>query len=125
MSIQDPDVMQRLTDLVKCLFIYKASVINNDTLYTTSPNDLNEKIMPYLKSKCNIIKAFMTPPRVRPPISNDTAFEECLECLENILKPWNSDMSILCPEFCDKIFDDLNQNPKKILDQIDLYCPVD
>jgi len=120
---EDPEIRQRLTDLVICLFKYKSFVINNDTLYTTTPDDLNKKIMPYLKNKCNIIKAFITPPRIRPPISKDNAFEECLDCLEVALKPWNPDMSILCPQFCDKIFDDLNQNSNKILDQIELYCP--
>lgn len=123
MTLEDPDVRQRLTDLVKCLFTYKAFVINNDTLYTTTPNDLNEKILPYLKNKCNIIKAFMIPPRIRPPRSDDEAFEECLDCLEKVLKPWNPDMSILCPQFCDKIFEDFNQNSNKALEQIELYCP--
>lgn len=120
-------IKPRLTDIVNCLIEYKQKFINRSTLKSGDPADLNN-IVPLLKERCNIIKAFMTPPRIRPPrLNSEDAddFEDCLDCLTIALKPWDSDLSILCPEFCDKIFEGFNQNSKKILDEIDLYCPVD
>lgn len=117
-------IKSRLTLIVNCLIDYKKKFITKTTLRTPVSADLNNVIRD-LKERCNRIKAFMIPPRIRPPRSNDEDFEACLDCLAEALKPWDSDLSILCPEFCDKIFEDFNHNSQKILDEIDLYCPVD
>lgn len=120
---EDPDIRQRLTAVVQCLIDYKAILINKNTLNITVPADLQNNTRPLLTQSCNIIKDFMI--RHERPSEEDAELKACLDCLDKALSPWNPDMSILCPEFCDKIFDGFNLNKEKILNEIDLYCPVD
>ena len=119
-----PDIKQSLTAVVECLIDYKEILISKNTLTTRIPADLQNNMRPLLKEHCAIIKDFMIR-RERPSIQ-DADLKACLDCLEKALTPWNPDMSILCPEFCDKIFDGFNLNPKKIqiIKEIDLYCPI-
>jgi len=116
-------IKERLTAVVACLIDYKAKLINKNTINTTTPADLNNNIIPLLNQSCKIIKDFMI--RHERPLTQDPDLNACLDCLEKALSPWDMDMSILCPEFCDKIFEGFNLNKEKILDEIDLYCPLD
>ena len=124
-STQSPltGINKRLTDVVSCIIDYKSKLISRNTINITTPADLTNNIMPLLKERCAIIKEFML--RRERPQSNDSELNACLDCLEKALTPWDMDLSILCPEFCDKIFEDFNLNKEKIIDQIELYCPVD
>ena len=121
---EDPDIKKRLTDVVSCLIDYKAKLINKNTINITTPADLTNNTMPLLKERCAIIKDFII--RRDRPQTNDSDLNACLDCLTEALNPWNPDMSILCPEFCDKIFQGFNLNPDKIqiIKEIDLYCPI-
>ena len=116
-------IKQRLTAVVECLIDYKAKLINTNTINITTPADLTNNTMPLMKQRCAIIKEFMI--RHDRPSIQDNDLKACLDCLESALSPWDMDMSILCPEFCDKIFDGFNLNKEKILNEIELYCPVD
>lgn len=120
---EDPDIRQRLIAVVECLIDYKAILINKNTINITTPADLNNNTMPLIKQRCDMIKDFMI--RHERPSIQDDDLKACLDCIELALKPWNPDMSILCPEFCDKIFEGFNLNPDKIqiIKEIDLYCP--
>jgi hypothetical protein len=120
---EDPDIRQRLTAVVSCLIDYKATLINKNTINITTPADLINNTMPLLKERCGTIKDFII--RRDRPQMNDSDLNVCLDCLEKALSPWDMDLSILCPEFCDKIFQGFNLNPDKIqiIKEIDLYCP--
>jgi hypothetical protein len=115
-------IKPRLTAVVACLIDYKAILINKNTINITTPADLTNNTMPLLKQRCGIIKDFII--RRERHASEDSDLNACLDCLENALTPWDMDLSILCPEFCDKIFEGFNLSKEKILDEIDLYCPV-
>lgn len=115
-------IKQRLTAVVECLIDYKAKLIDT-TLKTGIPADLKNNTMPLMKQRCAIIKEFMI--RHERPSIQDEDLNACLECIERALTPWDMDMSILCPAFCDMIFDGFNLNKEKILNEIELYCPVD
>ena len=120
---QDTGIKERLTSVVLCLIEYKAKLINKMTINMTTPADLLNNTMPILKQRCELIKDFII--RHERPSIQDDDFNACLDCLEKALNPWDMDMSILCPEFCDKIFDGFNRNADKIhiIKEIDLYCP--
>ena len=115
-------IKQRLTAVVECLIDYKAELIGT-TLKTGIPADLKNNTMPLMKQRCAIIKESMI--RHERPSIQDKELNECLDCIERALTPWDMDMSILCPAFCDMIFDGFNLNKEKILNEIELYCPVD
>jgi hypothetical protein len=123
MALEDSDIKKRLTAVVECLIDYKSKLINKNTLNTTIPADLTNNTMPVLKQSCAIIKDFMI--RHERPSIQDSDLKACLDCIEIALNPWNPDMSILCPEFCEKIFQGFNLNADKIqiIKEIDLYCP--
>lgn len=120
---EDPDIKKRLTAVVECLIKYKAKLIDT-TLNITTPADLNNNTKPLMKKRCDMIKDFMI--RHERPSIQDDDLKGCVDCIETALTPWNMDMSILCPEFCDKIFDGFNRNADKIhiIKEIDLYCPI-
>ena len=117
-------IKERLTAVVLCLMEYKAKIINKMTINITTPADLLNDTMPLLSKRCELIKEFML--RHERPLSEDNDFNDCLDCLEKALTPWDMDMSILCPEFCERIFEGFNQNPDKIeiIKDIDFYCPI-
>jgi hypothetical protein len=123
MALEDSDIKKRLTAVVECLIEYKSKLINKNTINITTPADLTTNTMPVLKQSCAIIKDFMI--RHERPSIQDADLKACLDCLETALTPWDMDMSILCPEFCEKIFQGFNLNPDKIqiIKEIDLYCP--
>lgn len=122
LEVQDTGIKQRLTAVVECLIDYKANLINKMTINITTPADLMNNTMPLLKQRCGIIKDFMI--RRERPSNEDSEMKACLDCLENALNPWDMDMSILCPDFCEKIFEGFNLNKEKVLAEIELYCPV-
>ena len=121
--LEGPDIKQRLTAVVECLIDYKGLLIDKNTINITTPSDL-KNIIPVFKEKCNIIKDFML--RHERPLTQDSALNACLDCIERALTPWDMDMSILCPEFCEKVFEGFNQNEDKIriIKEIEFYCPV-
>ena len=122
-NTQITGIKQRLTAVVKCLIDYKAKLIDT-TLNTGIPADLNNNTTPLMKQRCDMIKDFMI--RKERPSIQDNDLKACLDCIETALTPWDMDMSILCPAFCDKIFDGFNRNADKIhiTKEIDLYCPI-
>jgi hypothetical protein len=92
----------RATKALKCLLEYKRSLINKNTLLSQNPSDLENNVKPELNEMCSTLTNFMIH-RSRPLYSDDD-LEKCMRCLEEALNPWDMDLSILAPKWCEMIF---------------------
>jgi hypothetical protein len=92
----------RATEVLKCLLEYKRTLINKNTLLSQNPSDLENNVKPELNEMCSTLTKFMIY-RSRPLYSDDD-LQTCMLCLEAALNPWDMDLSILAPKWCEMIF---------------------
>lgn len=92
----------RARAVLTCLLKYKRSFINKATLLSQNPSDLDNNVKPVLNELCSVLTNFMLH-RSRPS-NSDEELQTCMLCLESALNPWDMDLSILAPRWCEMIF---------------------
>ena len=92
----------RATKVLKCLLEYKRIFINKNTLLSQNPADLENTVKPELNRICLTLTNYMMH-RSRPLYSDDD-LEKCMLFLDGALNPWDMDLSILGPKWCEMIF---------------------
>ena len=100
---------------------YKRQLLK-ETLNSQVPNHINT-VKTNLRGQsiilCQFIKSGNRPNNPAPELST------CLDCLSELLTPWNMDLSILCPQLCDAIFieSEFNLSDNIINTMVEQYCP--
>jgi hypothetical protein len=96
------DLETRFRAILKCLLECKKAIVNKYTLQTQNPSDLEDNVKPVLNEICSDLTNFMVD-RTRP-LNSDEYVQSCISCLEKALNPWDMDLSILAPRWCEMIF---------------------
>ena len=117
------DIRQRLRSVLLCLIQYKKIFIQKYTLSTQDPNALNT-VKTVMRRQCGILIEFMKTRNL--PNNPDADLSQCLDCLKVALEPWDMDLSVLCPNFCEMIFinSEFNLSENIIDDILENYCPT-
>ena len=120
--MSDPNLEERLRNILSCLIKYKKELINAYTLTSQKPSILNS-LSPFLRSRCKIITEYMVS-RTKPE-NSDNHLTQCLDCLEDALTPWDLDLSILGPHVCEMIMvnSELNISNDMVQKIIKEYLP--
>ena len=122
--MSDPNLEERLRNILSCLIKYKKELINAYTLTSQKPSILNS-LSPFLRSRCKIITEYMV--SRNKPENPDKLLTNCLDCLEDALTPWDLDLSILGPHVCEMILvnSELNISNDMIPKIIKDYLPLE
>jgi len=117
------NIRERLRSVLLCLIHYKKAFIQKYTLATQDPNSLNS-VKTAMRRQCGILTDFMKTRNL--PNNPDAEISECINCLNTILTPWNMDLSVLCPHFCEIIFinSEFNLSENIIENILENYCPT-
>jgi hypothetical protein len=118
----DPNLEERLRDILSCLIQYKRVLINAYTLTSQSPSILNN-LSHFLRNRCATLTQYMVS-RIKPE-NPDKDLSKCIDCLEKALDPWDLDLSILAPHLCEMILvnSELNISDEMISKIIKEYLP--
>ena len=122
-SPNSPKLEARLRSILECLIKFKLALVNKYTLTSQKPSILHN-LSPFLRLQANILNDCFTT-MTFPEMTDDTDLNDCIECLKKCLHPWNSDLSILGPQMCEKILiaSDLNLSPELIEEVLKIYLP--
>jgi hypothetical protein len=98
-------IQKRINEGVRVMNDYKISLVNKLSLLTQSPAVLNT-INTHLRNVSNKTKYFIA--SLQAPANSDDEFRIYITNLENVLKPWNPDVTTQLRYWCEKIFESGN-----------------
>jgi hypothetical protein len=92
-------------NILKALSDYKMILVNNNTLLTQAPDELQD-LRTILRLHSKIIKDYITR-RALPPMleSDDVNLYKFIQTLKPMLTPWDADVSVLAKYWCEKLFE--------------------
>jgi hypothetical protein len=95
-------IQKRIDEGVRVMNDYKISLVNKQSLLTQSPAALNA-INSHLRNVSNQTKYYIA--SLQTPVNSDDEFRIYITNLENVLKPWNPDVTTQLRYWCEKIFE--------------------
>jgi len=95
-------IQKRIHEGVRVMNDYKISLVNKQSLLTQSPAALNA-INSQLRNVSNQTKYYIA--SLQAPVNSDDGFRIYITNLENVLKPWNPDVTTQLRYWCEKIFE--------------------
>jgi hypothetical protein len=98
-------IQKRIQEGVRVMNDYKISLVNKLSLLTQSPAALNT-INTQLRNVSNQTKYYIA--SLQAPVNSDDEFRIYIANLENVLKPWNPDVTTQLRYWCEKIFESGN-----------------
>ena len=98
-------IQKRIDEGVRVMNDYKISLVNKQSLLTQSPAALNA-INSQLRNVSNQTKYYIA--SLQAPVNSDDGFRIYITNLENVLKPWNPDVTTQLRYWCEKIFESGN-----------------
>lgn len=115
-------IQKRITDGVRVMNDYKISLVNKLSLLTQSPSALNT-INTQLRNVSNQTKYYIA--SLQTPVNSDDEFRIYITNLENVLKPWNPDVTTQLRYWCEKIFESGNFSRVLNTTQQEAIMPAD
>jgi hypothetical protein len=98
-------IQEKINKGVRVMNDYKISLVNKLSLLTQSPAALNT-INTHLRNVSNQTKYYIA--SLQAPVNSDDEFRIYITNLENVLKPWNPDVTTQLRYWCEKIFESGN-----------------
>ena len=98
-------IQKRINEGVRVMNNYKISLVNKLSLLTQSPAALNT-INTQLRNVSNQTKYYIA--SLQAPVNSEDGFRIYINNLENVLKPWNPDVTTQLRYWCEKIFESGN-----------------
>jgi hypothetical protein len=98
-------IQEKINKGVRVMNDYKISLVNKLSLLTQSPAALNT-INTQLRNVSNQTKYYIA--SLQAPVNSDDEFRIYITNLENVLKPWNPDVTTQLRYWCEKIFESGN-----------------
>jgi len=98
-------IQEKINKGVRVMNDYKISLVNKLSLLTQSPAALNT-INTQLRNVSNQTKYYIA--SLQAPVNSDDEFRIYISNLENVLKPWNPDVTTQLRYWCEKIFESGN-----------------
>ena len=102
--MESPDIDQRLEKILDILIKYHTKLVQQNTLRSQSPTNVN-RLKSLLREKSNAIKQAMAGSTEELDPS-DTELRECLDELSTALSPWTPETSALSRYWCEMMFEE-------------------